>query len=296
MVSVIVCTFNREKYLITCLEHLAKQSCDPQDFEIVIVNNNSPDQTDKICQKFIEQHPHLQITYHIELQQGHTYSRNAGIEKSKGEILAFIDDDAFPNAHFINHINASFMDPETMAIGGKIAPIYEDGSGPKWMSTYLLPLVSALDMGNTTKTFNRSKHPIGANMAFRKSVFDQLGLFDTNLGRRGTDGLEGGDEKELFIRMKRADMKIMYQPKVFVEHIIGEKRITPAYVRGLAIGVGSSEKKRLKGIQLVNKWISEGIKFGGSVILSIGYLICGRPQAAWMLIQFRIWVAKGLLS
>ncbi len=295
MISVIVCTYNRAKYLKTCLEHLANQKSPADRYEIVIINNNSPDNSDAIIVEFINSHQNLNIVYHIEYNQGHTYARNAGITKSSGEILSFIDDDAFPDPNFIHEIEIAFKDPKVMAIGGKIKPVYETGKKPVWMSKYLLPLVSALDMGNDIKPFKGTKHPIGANMAFKRAVFQKIGNFDVNLGRRGIDGLEGGDEKDLFFKLKEYNMLIQYHPKVFVEHIIGKNRTTENYVKGLAVGVGSSEKKRLKGGKLLLKWGDEMIKLGGSMILFVLYAIRLRFSAALMLIKFRFWVIKGLL-
>ncbi|MFZ9045495.1 MAG: glycosyltransferase, partial [Cyclobacteriaceae bacterium] len=243
MISVIVCTFNREKYLKNCLDHLADQNATPAEYEIVIINNNSPDNTESLCHAFIEQNTNLNITYHLEMKQGHTFARNAGIERSNGEILSFVDDDAFVHKDYVSEIKNAFKQSNVQAIGGKINPIYEAGKKPSWMSRYLLPLVSALDMGETVKEFKGTKHPIGANMAFRKSVFDEIGNFDVTLGRRGISGLEGGDEKEVFLRMKKLKMRLEYHPSICVEHIIGENRTTESYVKGLALGVGSSEKR-----------------------------------------------------
>ena len=199
MISIIVCTYNREKYLGECLQHLANQTALASTYEIVIINNNSPDRSELICKDFIENNRDLNITYHLEINQGHTHARNAGIEKSEGDLLAFIDDDAFVDENYVREISQAFASSDASAIGGKIDPVYESGKVPDWMSPFLLPLVSALDMGNSVKIFSGTKHPIGANMVFRRNVFEQLGNFNIELGRRGSTGLEGGDEKEMFL-------------------------------------------------------------------------------------------------
>jgi glycosyltransferase involved in cell wall biosynthesis len=294
MISIIVCTYNREMYLGECLQHLADQDADVKDFEIVIVNNNSTDQTDAICQNFIRENNKLNINYLIEKQQGLTHARNAGIVHSRGELISFVDDDAFADKQFVKEVSSAFKDQSIQAVGGKIDPLYESGNPPAWMSHFLLPLVSALDMGSHQKPFKGSKFPIGANMSFRRSVFDALGVFDVNLGRKGAGGLEGGEEKEFFTRMKKKNMLIQYHPKVFVRHIIGDKRLQEDYIRSLGIGVGTSERKRVGKQGLLQKWLSEMIKLGGSLLLAFGYSLQFRFAAAWMLIKFRFWVAKGL--
>ncbi len=298
MVSVIVCTYNRAKYLPACLKHLAEQSVDYTNYEVLIVDNNSTDNTAEICHDFIAENESLNFYYFLENNQGHTFARNRGILEAGGEILSFIDDDAFVKNDFIENIGQYFNSHKPiMAIGGKIIPVYETEK-PKWMSKYLLTLVSAIDLGDKPKAFKGNKFPIGANMAFRKEVFNKYGLFNTELGRRA-DGLEGGDEKEVFLRLKDNNEVIHYVPSVCVDHIIPEKRIQIPYIKGLGIGVGSSEIKRLKGAgfnKWMNKIISEFIKFVATFILFIGYCLQLKFNAALMLVKFRIWVIKGMIQ
>jgi glucosyl-dolichyl phosphate glucuronosyltransferase len=296
-ISVIVCTYNRERYIGTCLEHLHRQSAPKDQYEVIVVNNNSTDNTEKICMEVINQYPETNFRYFIERQQGLSHSRNRGIREAHGNIIAFLDDDAFPREDYIANLNNSFRDhKDVMAVGGKIIPQYEEAE-PNWMSPYLLPLVAAQDLGNKTRPFNKRKFPIGANMAFRKQAFDQYGLFNTNLGRKGT-GLEGGEEKDFFLRMQAGKEIILYIPDVLVKHIIPPKRVQLNYIRGLGRGVGSSERTRIQetgGMAPVIKIMDELLKSVGSILLFFGYLLTGKPAAGWMLVKFRMWVIKGLL-
>lgn len=299
-VSVIVCTYNREKYLEQCLKSLADQTLPMDQYEIVIVNNNSPDNTDAVCKRFIENHSEWNINYSIEYNQGHTYARNRGIEEASGKYLAFIDDDAFVKQPYCEEILKYFEgNPQVMAIGGRLYPIYDDCEEPAWMNPWLLPLVAALDMGDKPKEFAKRKFPTGANMAFRKTVFETVGNFNVELGRRGTDNLEGGDEKDMIFRLKAAGGKVHYVPTVEVDHIIPPKRITMEYVRGLATGVGRHERKRLKQegpLALLIKWVLELVKIGGTLLLFITYLVKGQAIKGITLVKFRYWVVKGLLG
>ncbi|MGJ3236007.1 glycosyltransferase [Marivirga sp.] len=298
MISVIVCTYNRQEYLPYCLKYLANQSADNNNFEVLIIDNNSTDSTANIAKDFIKLNPQLVVKYFSEKNKGLTHARNRGIKEAKGEILSFIDDDAFVDYNFIKETKNYFDENQAVsAIGGKILPVYEVKE-PKWMSKYLLTLVAALDMGNAPKKFKGRKFPIGANMAFRSKVFKEYGLFNTDLGRRG-DVLEGGEEKELFLRLKKHKEIIHYVPKVKVDHIIPEKRLTMKYIKGLGIGVGSSEIKRLKRAgktKWINKILSELIKITATILLFFIYLFKGRFSAASMLIKFRFWVLKGMLK
>src|SRR6185437_5653001 len=186
MISVIICTYNREKFILMTLECLAIQNFPIKDFEIIIVNNKSTDGTKAICENFIKKHPDLNTNYVEEYNQGHSFARNRGIKEAKGEILTFLDDDAFAVPGFLKAINVFFLkNPSVDAIGGKVVPEFETGK-PNWMSPYLLPLVAALDMGKSVKEFKGKGFPVGANMSFRKSVFEKFGVFNSDLGRKGT--------------------------------------------------------------------------------------------------------------
>jgi glycosyltransferase involved in cell wall biosynthesis len=299
-VSVIVCTYNRANYFARCLDHLAQQTAQPSEYEIVIVNNNSPDHSADIAQAFMAKHPHLQVQYKLETQQGHTYARNAGIAMARGKYLAFIDDDAFVYPDYCAQINQFFAEyPETGVLGGRLDPIYDGCEEPAWMNPWLLPLVAALNMGPQPKTFANNKFPTGANMAFRADIFQIVGVFDVALGRRGADNLEGGDEKDMVFRARAAGYRVMYAPNVRVDHIIPPHRITLDYVKGLATGVGRHERKRLQkkgSLALVKKWALEIVKWVGTLVLAAGYLLRGKWAVSTTLVRFRWWVAQGLLT
>ena len=298
--SVVVCTYNRVDYLIRALEHLRDQKgVSSDDYEVVVVNNNSPDDTESSVIQFLADNGlDGKWTYVLEKNQGHTYSRNRGIQESSGKLISFIDDDAYVRKGYCRAIIDFFQShPNVSAIGGKIIPLYESKE-PRWMTKYLLPLVAALDMGPTPKKFKHGKFPIGANMAYCADVFENYGLFNVELGRRG-EGLEGGDEKDLIYRLRQGNELIYYSPDVCVDHVIPEKRTQNEYIRGLAIGVGTSEKKRLKTLPKAatfRKVIDESVKVTGTLVLALLYYIRLEFDKANMLIKFRLWVIKGYLS
>jgi len=298
MISVIVCTYNRAVYLPRTLEHLAKQSADNSLFEVLIIDNNSKDQTAQIAQDFISRYPKVQSKYFLELNQGLSHARNRGIKEAQGTVLIFIDDDAFVRPNYIQNVNDYFSNHANVsAIGGKIIPVYE-AEEPQWMSKYLLPLVAALDLGDSPKRFTGAKFPIGANMGFRKEVFEKHGVFDVNLGRNA-EKLEGGEEKDLFNRLKKGNEEIHYVPNVIVDHIIPPKRTNIEYIKAMALGVGISERKRLMGkpfSEKVGKLLSESVKIGGSIVLFVFYFLSFRFQAALLLLRFRYWVLMGMLK
>ncbi len=294
-VSIIICTYNRAQYLAKALEHIANLDKEFKDFEIVIVNNNSTDNTDSLVLQFVKNHPELAINYVIEDNQGLSFARNRGVAESRGSIISFVDDDAYVDHDFALNLKKFFnKNPSMRAIGGRITPDYEIEK-PRWMSRFLLPLVAGLDMGSQVKIFPPSKFPIGANMAFKQEIFEQYGLFDTDLGRKGYL-LEGGEEKDLFQRIRSNGEEIFYVPALHVLHHIPADRTKIAYIKAQAKGVAVSERRRVGkagSAAIISKVFEEAFKIGATALLSIFYVFTIRFSKALMLIRFRAWVVFG---
>ncbi len=294
--SIIICTYNRIDFLPKALAGLSKQILSANEFEIILVNNNSPDSTDSFCKNFIEQHPDLDIQYEIEYNQGLSYARNKGIELANGEFLIFLDDDAIPIPEYLSHLKTFFNTyPDAIACGGRIYPLFES-KRPKWMSSFLLPLTSSIDLGNKVKLFSLNQYPIGANMAFRKDVFQKYGLFDVNLGRRGNN-LEGSEEKAIFLQLYKNKGAVYYVPDAIVHHAVPDKRLTYDFFKRQAQGIGYSERIRalsISKIEYTKSIVKELLKWGASFWLCIFYVATFHYQAGWKLLVFR-WLVSSKL-
>ena len=297
-ISVIICTYNRDKYLSRALECIRNQDISPEKFEMVIVNNSSTDSTENICRDFISSNHGIKISYFIENQQGLSFARNRGINESRGEILVFLDDDAFADSNYLSSISRFFSTkPELLAAGGKIIPEYETGE-PAWMNPFLASLVSAMDYGPQPRRFKSGRYPIGANMIIRKSAFQKYGNFNTGLGRKGTE-LLGGEEKDFFNRMISDKKEIYYIPDAIVYHFIPDSRTQTEFIKRLGTGVGSSEMHRLMNlgtIPVLIGLIKEDLKWIASVILALYYFLSLKFEKGIIILRFRAHVTKGMLS
>ena len=299
MFSVIICTYNRDKYLYDALQHVAVNDFPTEDYEIVLINNNSTDRTEAECQRFESDFPYVKFRYFVETKQGLSHARNRGIKESKGDILVFLDDDSFVKPDYLHNLQRQLNEhPEASAFGGKITPLFESGETPKWLCRWNLSWVSAIDKGASVVPFKGNSYPIGANMGFRKECFDQIGDFNTELGRN-KQNLLAGEEKDLFNRMKERQMSILYFPDIEVEHVIPEKRTTKDFIVKMAYGIGLSECLRCKKIgnsAIIKRYFSELFKWIASLGLWVIYAICFRPIVGNMLLLFRWNVTKGLFS
>ena len=297
-ISAIICTYNREDLILNTLTGLKNQSIDPGLFEIIIVNNNSTDQTETICKQFIEDHPQLNCHYVEEKKQGLSYSRNMGINSSSGIFVTFLDDDSVPDPDFLKVV-LDYMEshPECMAAGGKIHLQFVEDK-PDWINKYLAPLLGYYDLGNTIKPFSRRDYPRGSNMSFRKEVFTVIGDFNPNLGRKGTS-LAGGEEKDLFGRMYHKNLPVVYLPEAKVNHLVPSERTTINYVKLQAKGIGESEKIRTKSNgfpSYMGRILTEFSKWIVSVGLFLFYLVTFQIQKAKTIIWFRFFVTVGLFK
>lgn len=299
MISVIVCTYNREKYIYNVLKSLADNTLPPNQYEIVLVDNNCSDNTRNECDRFVRDFPKVAFRYIVETNQGLSYARNRGIKESSGDVLVYVDDDALVNNAYLQTYSEFFeQHPDIDAAGGPIIPQYETEE-PAWMSPIIKSLLTGYKYhGDQPKEFPKNDYPGGGNAAYRASVFEKVGLFNVELGRKG-DSLVGAEEKDIFDKMITQGMRFYYLPNAILYHIIPEKKLSKDYFDRLSYSIGKSERMRTKQIgkmKYMKRLLAEGIKWMASIVLCLGYTLSFSPKKGWKLIQFRRNVTRGLLS
>lgn len=298
MLTAIICTYNRAKYIRPLLESIAANDLPKNEYEILLVDNNCTDNTREVCEMFAAAHTDVQFRYTVEPEQGLSAAKNRGIKEAQGDIIVYIDDDALVDTWYLRTYAEWFTaHPETMACGGPILPLYETAE-PDWMTPYTKALLTAwMDYGDKPREYPKGRFPGGGNAAYRKSVFDKVGYFNTALGRKG-NSLMGAEEKDIFDKMHSFGMQIMYIPSPVLHHIIPQKKLEKDYFDRLTLQIGISERKRTLAIsktKYVKRLFSEAIKWGGTIVLLCFYTISFHPAKGWKLILFRRNVTKGLL-
>ena len=297
MLSLIVCTYNRDKFIYSSLQKIAENGFSASGYEIVLVNNNSTDDTEKLCNKFQADYPQVTFRYFAETNQGLSFARNRGIAEAKGDWLVFLDDDAMLCPGYLANLTAYLQKyPDAGAFGGKITPIFESGETPNWLCSWTYSWVSAIDMGKEVMLFNGGKFPIGANMGISRAAIEKCGKFNTALGRNKKN-LMGGEEKDIFNRIKAAGFRIYYFPDAAVEHVIPPQRTTSDFIGRLGAGIGASERLRCKAVgnaTLLKRYVSEMVKWGATLVLLLFYMITFRPACGIMLVKFRWKVTTNL--
>ena len=256
-ISVIVCTYNRCKSLLDTLRALAVQAFPTNDWELLIVDNNSKDDTANTVETFRTDNPHLHCRYLFQPRQGLSHARNLGIAEAHGELLLFTDDDVLPEADWIQQFYETMDRAGCDACGGYIAPIWENPP-PLWLTSRFHGFLAILMDETGPRTLNSGDDPpFGANMGFKKNRVTQLGSFDTSLGRKG-NVLAGGEEWDLFNKIQHAGGRVIYTPRMRVHHKVEAFRLKKAYFRrwryqgskNLALSAPPEGSNRLMGIPL----------------------------------------------
>lgn len=299
MLSVILCTYNRDKYIYNVLRSIADNDYPHNLYEIVLVNNNSTDNTQAECQRFQADYPDITFRYLVEPSQGLSYARNCGITNALGDLLVYVDDDATVNPQYLRTYADFFQrNPDAVAAGGPILPVYETQE-PSWMSHYTRQLITGrLYLGSRQRQFPRGAFPGGGNACYRKTVFDAVGPFNVQLGRKG-NSLIGAEEKDLFDKMTTRGMHFYYLPDAILYHIIPPHKLTPDYFQRLTYGIGVSERYRTLQIsrkKYLSRLLKELIKWAATILLWLKFLITLQPEKGNKLVAFRRNVTRGLLS
>lgn len=215
-VSVVICTRNRPDLLRKCLTGVSRLTAPPVETVVVDDASEAPG-IEQIVAAYGAKYIH-------ELVIGVSRARNTGLRAARGEIVACVDDDAFPDRDWIANLVREFEDPRVAAVVGRTIP----GGGPA-ADDSLPARLSDLDGGPQRRVVDRETPHwfeianfgglgAGANMAFRRSSFEAWGGFDERIGY-GTP-MPGLEEHNAFFRVLRCGFRIVYTPTAVVYHPI----------------------------------------------------------------------------
>ena len=209
-------------------------------FEIIVVNNNSTDNTPEIMENYCLKYPNIRVVN--ELKQGLSHSRNRGWREARGIYVAYIDDDARACPTWCERILHAFqqVSPQPVAVGGEVYPLFEI-EPPKWFSDNL-----EIKTWGTATGFLRplqARHGFnGPNMAFQKSILKSYGGFSTELGMVG-EQLLFGEETEIFSRIYLENPLFWYDPSIRVYHWVSERKMRVSYRLRRSFSQGSAWTK-----------------------------------------------------
>jgi glucosyl-dolichyl phosphate glucuronosyltransferase len=224
LVSVVVCAYTSERLvqLRHTIASLLNQTYAQR--EVVLVVDHNPDLHSQLAPLANEE---VRIASNRG-KRGLADARNTGIALARGEIVAFIDDDADADNHWLERLVECYRDPAVIGNGGRIVPVWEEGPPPAWLAEEFLWVIGCTYRGMPDR--GPVRNVIGCNMSFRSSVFEEVGSFNTEIGRLRNQPLSC-EETELCIRaLKRwPDKKIVYAADAVVHHHVSASRRTLSY-------------------------------------------------------------------
>lgn len=222
-VSVVLCTHNRCTQLPLALSALKTQTAGVR-FEVILVDNNSTDETRRLVENQLDHFPDLR--YVFERQQGLPFARNAGILAARAPIVAFTDDDVEVGPEWVATIKRAFDDhPDVDMIGGRVRPVWP-GAVPSWVTSRQLGPFALGERGDApfrVSAENAAPCLVGANFAFRREVFDRVGLFDPAYIK--------SQDREIQLRLWRAGGVGLYVPDLAIAVKVPPERLTRRYFR-----------------------------------------------------------------
>lgn len=227
-VSVIISTYNRCHLLPSALESVLAQEGGVR-YEVIVVDNNSTDETRKVVESFIERGT-ANLRYIFEGKQGLSHGWNAGIAEARAPLVAFTDDDLCVERTWVAEIKRAFDEhPEVDFVGGRVLPRFQS-EPPAWLTSDHWSPLAILDHGPEPFYVNVSKPYPLLNKSFRREVFERVGLFKPDMGRI-KDGVGSTEDHDLQLRIWRAGGQGLYVPNIVMISDIDPHRLTKAYHR-----------------------------------------------------------------
>jgi len=234
-ISIIIPTKNRASVLGKAIGSLINQTVNKDGYEILIMDQSTNDDTKDLVNK-INKEKDIDIKYFYNKVPGLHSSRNIGARLVKGAILFFTDDDIIANKDYLKVILDSFRDDKDIAImAGKIIPSYE-GDVPGWIESFwqdyqggkYIWQISLLDLGE--KTIEISPDLVfGCNYIVRRDLFIKYKGTNPDIFSRNLMKYSGSSEIALSYKIRDAGLKIIYEPKLTMQHIVTEERLTKKY-------------------------------------------------------------------
>jgi len=238
-VSVIVATYNRCETIRGTIDSLMSQECEGVEYEVIVVDNNSTDDTRRTIEQLRNQPGYENLHYFFEEQQGVSYARNRGIAAARAPLLAFTDDDIRPSHDWVKSIRAGFERfPQVDCVGGKVLP--EIGTEfPAWLTSKHWTPLALMDLGDEPIELHVDTGAglVGANMAVRAAALQEVGAFQPQL-QRVKGGIGSLEDHELQLRLSAAGKRLLYLPEVVVYAEVFAERLTRNYHRRWYCGHG----------------------------------------------------------
>ena len=238
-ISVVIPTYRRPDWLAAALATLADQSFGDQSsggksgdvsYDIWVVDNNSGDQTEAVVAAAADASP-VPIHYLCQPVPGDAPTRNAGIDASAGEFVAFFDDDQFAPRDWLARLHAAATETAADVVGGPVRLDLTDDESAR-LGRICREMLREIDFGPDRIPYRGKQLPGTGNALVRRDLLVRLGRFDESF-------TSGGSDSDLFLRARESGASLVYDPHAAIVHRVPEDRTTPAYFRWNSLASGA---------------------------------------------------------
>lgn len=219
-ITVVVCTFNRAFMLGECLRSLERQTLSSSAFTVLVVDNNSGDETRTVAEAWCAGHANRR--YLFESRQGLSAARNCGLHHVRTEYVAFIDDDSTAAPDWLEQAGRIIDVHHPDIFGGAVQPLFPADKPPWLREEYAV----RGDMGETG--WLNEGFIVGTNIFFRTALLREYGGFDPRLGMNG-ERLSYHEETQLVQRALREKRLVYYSRDLRVWDTPPEYKLSLAY-------------------------------------------------------------------
>ena len=228
-ISVVVCSYNRADSLVEAIESLVNLDTQNFTYEVLVIDNASTDHTEDAVKQVAEKSD-CQIRYVMESQPGVSFARNRGIQESNATWIAFFDDDELAEPDWLLQLLTAATENQVKCVGGGVKLKFRGGSDRK-LRPWVRVMFGSTDDMEGGRIYDGKRVPGAGNMLIHKEVFEKIGFFRTDL-------VEGGEDTDLYHRMRRAGFEAYHTPLAVIHHQIPTSRIEPKYLRSTSMRMG----------------------------------------------------------
>lgn len=214
-ITIAICTYNRGGIIHKCIQSIYNQNISNIFFELLIVNNNSSDNTEQVVLEFADKFPNYK--YVIEVEPGLSNARNRAINDASFDWIAYFDDDVVLKPDYIGRALKIIESHKFDCFGGKYIPLYLKPK-PKWIPSSYHKNSNADSIKSITQLFDDNVIA-GNNMVFNKAKLIELGGFDKNLGMIENE-VKYGEDNLIQKRFLANNYTLGFDPLLLVEHIV----------------------------------------------------------------------------
>ncbi|MGW6391965.1 glycosyltransferase family 2 protein [Streptomyces sp. NPDC055103] len=241
--SVVICVYTEERWedILAAVDSVRKQSLPALEILLVVDHN------ERLLARLAEEYADERLREEVRVlanagPRGLSSGRNTGIAVSRGEFVAFLDDDAVAERDWLHHFAAAYDGPEVMAVGGRTLPAWASGRRPVWFPEEFDWVVGCTYRG-LPQGRARVRNVLGGNASFRRTAFDAAGGFATGIGRDGDRRPLGCEETELCIRLAKArpGAILLIDDRAVIHHKVPAVRERFGYFRSRVYAEGLSK-------------------------------------------------------